>query len=232
MTLSTPTRFLAVALLLCCGSLLLVGCDKPNGSSEERATAEPRDRPADEGDEKTEPQEGDTKPTSTPEQPKPPPEKEPEPPPPPESRWDPPTDIPHLESTPPDQRAKIDKLIEQMFDPSAGRDSLDAKEMLIVIGKPAFPRVLGRMAKARDEITDVDSHEERLLESSLKLADEALRAMDGWLTMKEKPVLRPGSKKGYIHYICRIHYKRWQQKLKYLDRMPGPYDPSEQYEEK
>ncbi|MHC4222727.1 MAG: hypothetical protein ACYSUN_01945 [Planctomycetota bacterium] len=145
------------------------------------------------------------------------------------SRWDPSPDLAHFETTPPDMRAKIDKLIEQMFDPFAGRDSLDAKEMLIVIGKPAFPRILGRMAKARDEVTDVDSHEERLLESSLKLADETLRGMDGWLEAKGKSCLRPGSNKDYVTYICRLHYKRWDQKLKTMDKMPGPFDPSNEY---
>ncbi|MHC4341592.1 MAG: hypothetical protein ACYSX0_15450 [Planctomycetota bacterium] len=160
-----------------------------------------------------------------------PPVPDPPPDPPRQSRWDPPADLPHLEDTPVELRARIDKLISIMFDPYAGADSLDAREALVVIGQPAFPRILGRMAKARDEITDVDSHEERLYESSLKLADEALRGMDGWLNAKSKPTLRPGSKKDYIQYICRLHYKRWEQKLKNLDEMPGPFDPSKQYEE-
>jgi hypothetical protein len=148
------------------------------------------------------------------------------------SKWDPPANIPHLESTPPAMRAKIDRYIDALLDPFAGQHALDAKEILVVIGKPAFPRLLGRMAYVRDEMTDVNSHEELLMERSLGLADEALRNMDGWLTMKEKPVLRPGITKDYLRYICRIHYKRWEQELKHLHRMPGPYDPSEQYMEK
>ncbi|MHC4960158.1 MAG: hypothetical protein ACYTGN_17525 [Planctomycetota bacterium] len=145
------------------------------------------------------------------------------------SKWDPPVDLAHLEDTPPEMRKKIDDLIKLMFDPFAGRDSLDAKEQLVAIGKPAFPRVLGAMAKVRDTITDVDNDDERLIESSLKLADAVLREMDGWLTAKGKSDLRPGSEKRYIAYICRLHYKRWVQVLSKMPEMPGPYDPSGEY---
>ncbi len=141
-------------------------------------------------------------------------------------RSHPPQDMPHLASTEPELRRKIDELVATMIDIDAGRDSLDAKEALIAIGKPAFPRILGAMAKIRDTITDVDSNNERLIESSLKLADECLREMDGWLTAKGKSSLRPGSEKRYIGYICRLHYKRWQQELKNMSEMPGPYDPT------
>ena len=141
------------------------------------------------------------------------------------SKYDPPTDIPHLEDTPPRLREKIDFYVGMMFDPWAGRDSTDAKHELINIGKPAFPRILARMAAVRDTITDIDSDEERRIESSLKLADEALREMDGYLTEHAKPVLRPGSEKRYIAYICRLHYKRWVATLKDLRKMPGPYLP-------
>ena len=140
------------------------------------------------------------------------------------SRWDPPADMPHLASTEPKLRRRIDELVTTMMDFYAGLDSLDAKEALIAIGKPAFPRILGAMAKIRDTITDVDSAKERLIETSLKLADECLREMDGWLTAKAKAILRPGSEKRYIAYICRLHYKRWTQKLQHMDKMPGPYD--------
>ena len=145
------------------------------------------------------------------------------------SRWDPPADLAHLKSTPPAVRKEIDALIKTMMDPMEGRDSLVAKDRLIAIGKPAFPRILGAMAKIRDTITDVDSDEERLIESSLKLADSALREMDGWLTSKGKPGLRPGSEKRYIAYICRLHYKRWVQKLKDMREMPGPFDPGSEF---
>ncbi len=142
---------------------------------------------------------------------------------------EPPVDLGHLESTPFRTRIEIDELVDLMIDVDAGRDPLDAKEALIAIGKPAFPRILGAMAKIRDTITDVDSDNERLIESSLKLADECLREMDGWLTAKGKTGLRPGSEKRYIGYICRLHYKRWMQKLKDMPEMPGPYDPSGEY---
>jgi hypothetical protein len=147
------------------------------------------------------------------------------------SKYDPPVDIPHLEDTPPELREKIDNYITSMFDPWAGRDSTDAKYELINIGKPAFPRILAKMAAVRDTITDVDNDDERLIESSLKLADEALREMDGYLTSHTKPVLRPGSEKKYIAYICRLHYKRWVTVLKDMPAMPGPYDPSGDYGE-
>jgi hypothetical protein len=150
----------------------------------------------------------------------------------PKSKWDPPTDIPHLESTSLVMRARIDRYVAILFDPLGGQDSIDAQTALIAIGKAAFPRVLSRMARMRDVITDVDSHDEHLAESSLKLADECLREMDGWLTAKGKSTLRPGSKRDYIQYICRLHYKRWEMWLKHLDKMPGPYDPTEKYRQK
>ena len=143
--------------------------------------------------------------------------------------WDPPVNLGHLESTSLRKRIEIDELVDLMIDVDAGRDSLDAKEALIAIGKPAFPRILGAMAKIRDTITDVDSDDERLIESSLKLADECLREMDGWLMAKGKSSLRPGSEKRYIAYICRLHYKRWMKTLKDMPEMPGPYDPSGDY---
>ena len=146
------------------------------------------------------------------------------------SRWDPPADLEHLEGTSPEDRKRIDDLITTMIDVFAGKDSLDAKQTLIALGKPAFPRILGAMAKIRDTITDVDSDDERLIESGLKLADECLREMDGWLTAKGKSSLRPGSEKRYIGYICRLHYKRWMQQLKVMPEMPGPYDPAGEYE--
>jgi len=146
------------------------------------------------------------------------------------SKWDPPSDLGHLESTPPELRKQIDDLIALMMDPQAGRDSLDAKSKLAAIGKPAFLPILGAMARVRDTITDDDTPDERLIESSLKLADECLREMDGYLNSKDKGVLRPGIDKKYITYILKLHYRRWNEKLKDMAEMPGPYDPSKAYE--
>jgi len=138
------------------------------------------------------------------------------------SRWDPPADLVHLEKTPAELRKAIDALVAVMMDPQAGSKSLDAQRKLIAIGKPAFPRVLGAMAAARERLTDQDTMDERLLESSLKLADECLRAMDGYLDSKEKAVIRPGVDRKYVMYILRLHYRRWNEVLKDLDTMPGP----------
>jgi len=118
-----------------------------------------------------------------------------------------------------------------MMDPQAGRDSLDAKQKLAAIGKPAFPVILGAMARVRDTIGDTDTIEERLIESSLKLADECLREMDGYLVSKAKAPIRPGTDKQYIVYIIRLHYRRWKEKLETMNEMPGPYDPSVEYED-
>jgi hypothetical protein len=144
--------------------------------------------------------------------------------------YDPPATLGHLETTPQQQRKEIDELIVVMFDVEAGRGSLDAKARLAAIGKPAFPPVLGAMARIRDAIRDTDSMEERLVESSLKLADECLREMDGFLDAHDKAPIRPGTEKSYIVYVLRIHYRRWQdgmggQPLKELEKMPGPFDP-------
>ena len=166
--------------------------------------------------------------------PAPPPAAEPAPavaeaePPLPRKKWDPPVTLDHLPTTPQDERRRIDDLIVVLFDPQAGRDSLRAKQELALIGKPAFLPVLGEMAIVRDTITDNDSMEERLIESSLKLADECLREMDGYLDAHDKAVIRPGTDKKYIEYILRMHYKRWMDgcgspPLKDLERMPGPF---------
>lgn len=136
--------------------------------------------------------------------------------------WDPPADLAHLDATPTELRQRIDGLVETMMDVLAGNESLRARDKLVAIGKPAFPRILGAMAKARDTITDVDAMEERLLESSLGLADRALREMDGYLVAREKQPIRPGTDRKYIRYICRLHYRRWVERLRHLDVMPGP----------
>jgi hypothetical protein len=87
------------------------------------------------------------------------------------------------------------------------------------------------MAKVRDTIADTDSMEERLIESSLKLADECLREMDGYLDAHDKAPIRPGTEKNYVEYVLRIHYRRWldgmgSTPLKDMETMPGPFDPN------
>ena len=139
------------------------------------------------------------------------------------SRWDAPATLGHLKSTPPALRKQIDELVGLMMDHQAGRDSLDAKQKLAALGKPAFPVILGAMAKIRDSIGDTDTIDERLIESSLKLADECLREMDGYLTSKEKQPIRPGTDRKYIQYILRLHYRRWTETLQQMAAMPGPY---------
>jgi hypothetical protein len=147
-------------------------------------------------------------------------------------RFDPPANLGHLDSTPADQRKQIDELIAVLFDPMAGRDSLDAKKKLAAIGKPAFLPILGKMAAIRDTITDVDSQEEKDTESSLMLADGCLREMDGFLEASGKQIIRPGTDKAYIKYILILHYRRWNDglgagtPLKDMPEMPGPFDPS------
>jgi hypothetical protein len=138
---------------------------------------------------------------------------------------EPPADLAHLPGTPADLRQRIDDLVAVMLDPQAGSEALQAKAQLETIGKPAFPRVLGAMARVRDRITDRDSREERLLESGLELADRCLRGMDGYLDAKEKAALHPGVAKHYIRYILREHYRRWNEKLKDANEMPGPHRP-------
>lgn len=145
-------------------------------------------------------------------------------------RFDPPATLGHLETTPPEQRKEIDGLVAVLLDPTAGRDSLEAKTRLAEIGKPAFLPILGKMAAIRDTISDVDSMEERLVESALMLADQCLRQMDGYLDTKGKAWIRPGTDWKYIKYILALHYRRWcdglgSTPLKDLDAMPGPFAP-------
>ena len=147
------------------------------------------------------------------------------------SKWDPPTNLGHLDTTTNEERARIDKLVKTMLDPEVGREALEAKQELARYGKKAFPRILGEMARIRDSITDKDDMQERLIESGLKLADECLREMDGYLNAYKKATLRPGSSRRYITYICRLHYKRWIKDLQNMPKMPGPYDPTLDHEE-
>ncbi len=174
-------------------------------------------------------------PKAEPARPTPPPEEPPpaaEPKPRPTlGKYDPPATLGHLETTPPEEREEIDDRITEMFDVGAGRDSHDAKAKLAAIGKPAFLPILGKMAQIRDTITDDDTMEERLTESSLMLADQCLREMDGYLDAKDKQVIRPGADKKYIKYILILHYRRWNDglgspPLKDMDEMPGAFDPS------
>ena len=147
-------------------------------------------------------------------------------------QYDPPASLGHLETTTPEMRKQIDELIAVMFDVQAGKDSNEAKAKLAAIGKPAFLPILGKMAAIRDTITDSDTVEERLIESSLMLADLCLREMDGYLDANDKAPIRPGTDKEYITYILRLHYRRWTDgmkkstPLKDLDQMPGAFDPS------
>lgn len=130
-----------------------------------------------------------------------------------ESRWDPPATLGHRETTPAEQRREIDRLVDVMFDPQAGRESLVAQQKLAALGKPVFPVILGRMAALRDKLTDDDTMEERLAESSLKLADECLRQIDPYLNDKGKAPIRPGTDAKYVRYILRLHYRRWTEAL-------------------
>jgi hypothetical protein len=148
-------------------------------------------------------------------------------------RYDPPATLSHLDDTPPDLRKQIDELVAVLLDPQAGREVHEAKAKLAAIGKPAFLPVLGKMAAIRDTITDTDTMEERLIESSLMLADQCLREMDGYLDANGKAIIRPGTDKKYIKYILVLHYRRWTDglgkgatPLKDMPEMPGAFDPS------
>jgi hypothetical protein len=147
------------------------------------------------------------------------------------SKWNPPDDIGHLESTPAEQRKEIDELIAMMFDPYAGRDSIDAKPKLALIGKPAYLPILAAMVKAKANFKWDNQHDDNVNMSSVKLADECLRMMDGYLEANGIGVIRPGTDETYYGYVIRMHYKRWKKTLEALDEMPGPFDPSGEYEE-
>jgi len=142
------------------------------------------------------------------------------------SRYYPPADLGHLDSTPPELRKQIDELIDTMFDVDAGIDSARAKQKLAAIGKPAFLPILGRMRRERDKLKDDSSLEERRMEASIKLADETLRMMDGHLDAQAKQPIRPGTDNRYIDYILKWHHYRWVKELSELNEMPGPFTPS------
>jgi len=147
------------------------------------------------------------------------------------SRYNPPEDLePHLDSTPADKRAEIDKLIDTLFDPDAGKDSHDAKAKLILIGKPAFIPLLARMVKTKKLIKWDNGLDDRLVFSSVRLADVALRNMDGWIEAQNVRPIFAGTDEKYYDYVLRIYYRRWLTELKDMETMPGPYDPTVEYE--
>ncbi len=139
------------------------------------------------------------------------------------NRYYPPADLGHLKDTAPELRAKIDKLVDQVFDPFAGRDSGRAKTKLAAIGKPAFLPILGRMRRERDKLKDDGSHDELQVEASIRIADTTLRMMDGHLDGKGKQPIRPGTQNDYIDRILLMHYRRWVKDLHKLETMPGPF---------
>lgn len=204
---------------------ILAGCT----GSRSKAEPTPQAAPA-----TAEPAPETVKPAPPPDEPSPEPPVENQPKPQPAlGKYDPPATLGHLETTPPELRREIDDLVATLLDPQSGREAHEAKVRLAVIGKPAFLPLLGRMAAIRDTITDDDTMEERLLESSLMLADQCLREMDGYLDAKNKGILRPGTDRKYIKYILILHYRRWNdglssQPLKDMDEMPGPFDPSKE----
>jgi len=146
------------------------------------------------------------------------------------SRYNPPEDlVAHLESTPADKRKEIDDLINTLFDPDAGSDCFRAKKKLIVAGKPAFIPILQRMIVTKKLLKWDRSIEDNQTLSSVRLADETLREMDGWIEAKNVRRIVPGSDERYYDYVLRIYYRRWLTELKDLDTMPGPYDPASEY---
>jgi hypothetical protein len=136
--------------------------------------------------------------------------------------------MPHLDSTPAALRESIDVEIGIMCDPDAGREARIARERLVAIGKPAFPRVLGKAAGLRDGLLDKKelTIDEQILQNhviaSIALCDRALREMDGYLTSKNVMEIKPGHGRRYVRYILGHHYKRWVRKLSKMDTMPGP----------
>ena len=146
------------------------------------------------------------------------------------SRWNPPDDIGHLESTPPEKRKEIDDLITVMFDPSSGSDGFKAKRKLVQMDKAAFLPLLAKIKNTKKLIKWDRSIDDNQLMSSVRMADEVLREMDGYMEAKQIGKIRPGTDEKYYDYLLRIYYKRWLTDLSKLDRMPGPYDPSVEYE--
>lgn len=147
------------------------------------------------------------------------------------SKYNPPEDLkPHIESTPADKRKEIDDLIDTMFDADAGGDCHRAKKKLIALGKPAFLPILQRMVVSKKLVKWDRSIDDNQLMSSVRLADEVLREMDGWIEAKNVRRIVPGSDERYYDYVLRIYYRRWLTALKDLETMPGPYDPSVEYE--
>jgi len=146
------------------------------------------------------------------------------------SRWNPPEDMGHLKETPADERKVIDDLLTLVFDPLAGKASLSAKQKLAIIGKPAYLPILASIRNAKKTMKWDNQHDDNLLMSSAKLADECLRIMDGYLEANGVGVIRPGTPENFYNFVIRMHYKRWIKTLADLDTMPGPYDPSSEYE--
>ncbi|MFQ5845499.1 MAG: hypothetical protein ACE5JG_10990 [Planctomycetota bacterium] len=152
-------------------------------------------------------------------------------------RWQADPNMPHLESTPPDERKKIDELVAVMCDPEAGIDSRLAREQLVAIGKAAFPRILGKMAQLRDQLSKDENLagdaliRQNLILSSVVQCDRALREMDGYLSSKNVQEIKIGHTREYVRYVSGQHLKRWEKVLKERAKMPGPYEAEYEEEE-
>ncbi len=146
------------------------------------------------------------------------------------SRWNPPDDIGHLESTSAEKRKEIDDLITLMFDATAGRDGMDAKRKLIQMDKAAFLPLLAMIVSVKKDLKWDRSIDDNQLMSSVRMADEVLREMDGYMEAKSIGKIRPGTDEEYYGYLVRMYYKRWVTELSKMDKMPGPYDLSAEYE--
>ncbi|MHC4847933.1 MAG: ChaN family lipoprotein [Planctomycetota bacterium] len=139
----------------------------------------------------------------------------------PPAPWDAPKDLDHLESTPEELRSKIDELIVVMMGPEEDGEALRAQQLLVEIGKPAFPVVIAALIRLDPKFDASDEDTVRL--SAAQRADSCLRWMDGSGAASELRPLGPGVDKKTFRRIVELHAERWKGELVKMEALPGPY---------
>ena len=121
----------------------------------------------------------------------------------------PPADLAHLVDTPESVKEAIDAHVRALCQSEGAEHRDRALRELVAIGRPAFPRILGRMAALCDQVhPDVDEPPAEIA-SQLARCDLALRGIDKYLDSKGVMTITVGHSRLYVEYICRLHYKRW-----------------------
>jgi hypothetical protein len=113
-------------------------------------------------------------------------------------------ELPHLESTSPELRAEIDRLVDVLVDFHSGIDGIDAQTRLVEIGRPALPRVISAFLKT-------GPWGERVAMVNACVVDATLREMAPEMLAPKSPPLKPMSmpSEAQIRKTVESWYRWW-----------------------